>query len=153
MSNTVRVYNMSFEETGEGVPLRIDYAGTSYIFQPSDASYDFGTSQNKWVDRGAQVAMLQTVSSFTKREENDLPNYLDVGTGTARYIFERGYGRDKGILKSGDEMQDIVEQQLKQKQAALESVEEELKIAEKKAEAQKTKKRGPGRPSKTEAQA
>lgn len=150
MSNTVRVYNVSFEETGEGVPLRIDYAGTSYIFQPSDSSYDFVTDQGKFIDQGAGMAITHTANRFAKRDENDLPNYLDVGTGVANYIFELGYGRDKGVLKSGDEMQDIVAQQLRKKQAALEAIEKELDLAEKKAA---SKKRGPGRPPKAQAQA
>lgn len=145
MSNTVRVYNMSFEETGEGVPLRIDYAGMSYIFQPSDASYDFTVSKSMYEDRGAGVGMAHIKSGFVKREENSLPNYLDVPTSFASYIFEKGYGRHKGILKSGDEMQDIVEQQLRQKQKALAKIEEDLELAEKKAA---SKKRGPGRPPK-----
>ena len=150
MSNTVRVYNMSFEKTGTGTPLRIDYAGMSYIFQPSDASYDFTTEQGNFVDRGAGVALTHTANKFVKREENDLPGYLDVSTGVSNYIFELGYNRDRGILKSGDEMQDIVEQQLRKKQAALEAVEKELEIAEKRVV---SKKRGPGRPPKPEAQA
>ena len=139
MSNTIRVYNLSFEQTGEGIPLRVDYAGTSYIFQPSDASYDFVTVQSKMIDRGAQIAITGSANQFVKREENDLPGYLDVGAGVASYIFAKGYGRDKGILKSGDEMQDIVDQQLRKKQAALDALEKELEIAEKKAT---VKKRG-----------
>ncbi len=150
MSNTVRVYNVSFEKTGEGIPLRIDYAGMSYIFQPSNASYDFVTKQRRYDDRGAGIGILNTESVFVEREENDLPNYLDVTTGIAGYIFEQGYGREKGILKSGDEMQDIVDQQLRKKKAALEAIEKELEIAEKKAA---PKKRNPGRPSKAQAQA
>lgn len=151
MSNTVRVYNLSFEQTGEGTPLRIDYAGTSYIFQPSNASYDFVTKQSKIVDRGAKIAIAHTGNGFEEREENDLPNYLDVTTGLAGFIFEMGYNRSRGILKSGDEMQDIVEQQLKKKQVALKAIEKELEIAEKKAAAKP--KRGPGRPPKAEIQA
>ena len=148
MSNTVRVYNMSFEKTGTGTPLRIDYAGMSYIFQPSDASYDFVTVQSRMIDRGAEVAITGSANQFVKREENDLPGYLDIGTGVASYIFAKGYGRDKGVLKSGDEMQDIVEQQLKKKQAELEAVEKELEVAEKKAASKP--KRGRGRPLKLE---
>lgn len=145
MSNTVRVYNMSFEETGEGIPMRVDYSGQSYIFQPSDASYDFTVSKSIYADRGAGIGMTHIESSFVKKEENSLPNYIDVSTALADYIFALGYNRHKGILKSGNEMQDIVEQQLKQKQKALAKIEQDLELAEKKAA---SKKRGPGRPPK-----
>lgn len=145
MSRTTRVYNMSLEETGEGIPVRIDYAGMTYIFQPSNATYDFKVTQENWVDRGAQMAIKRNVSSFVEKQENNEPNYLDVSSGLASYIFQKGHNRCRGVLKSADEMQDIVDQQLREKQNALAKIEQDLELAEKKAA---SKKRGPGRPPK-----
>jgi len=151
VSNVLRVYNMSFEKTGEGYPIRIDHHGETHIFQPSDSSWDWIQVKEDWVDRGTNMKLTQTRYKFVKKEENDLPGYLDVRLSTSRKLFgQRATELHKGMLVSAVEMQDIVDQQLKKKQSALKVIEKELELAEKKVA---LKKRGPGRPPKAEAQA
>jgi len=139
-SNVIRVYNMTFEKTGEGYPIKIDHHGETHIFQPSDNSWDWMRVKEDWVDRGTNMKLTQTRYKFVKREENDLPNYLDVRLSTNRKLFgQRATELHNGMLVSSVEMQDIVDQQLRKKQAALDALEKELEIAEKKAT---VKKRG-----------
>ena len=140
-SNVIRVYNMTFEKTGEGYPIKIDHHGETHIFQPSDSSWDWVRVKEDWVDRGTNMKVTQTRYKFVKKEENDLPAYRDVRLSTSRKLFgQRATELHKGMLVSSVEMQDIVDRQLKKKQAALEAIEKELEIAEKKAASKKKPK-------------
>jgi|15BtaG_2_1085339.scaffolds.fasta_scaffold00806_6 hypothetical protein len=138
---SVRVYNVSTEKMGEGIPLKIDYSGRTYLFQPSDATWEYKKTLSQFIDRGQQMVSTSKKYSWVKKEENDTPNYLDVPASMSSWLFQAGMiETHKGILKTGTEMQDVVEQQLKKKQAALEAVEKELEIAEKKAASKKKPK-------------
>ena len=149
--NVMRVYNVSAEKSGEGIPLMIDYAGQTHIFQPSDATWEYKKSLENFIDRGQNMMSTSKRYTWVKKEENDEPNYLDITSAMVTWLFQSGMTPiHKGILKTGNEMQDVVDEQLRKKQAALEAVERELEIAEKKAA---SKKRSPGRPSKAQAQA
>ena len=139
--NVIRVYNVSAEKMGEGIPLMIDYAGQTHIFQPSDATWEYKKSLENIIDRGQGMMSTSKRYTWVKKEENDEPNYLDVTSAMVSWLFESGMTPvHKGVLKTGSDMQDVVDEQLKKKQAALDAIVKELEVAEKKAASKKKPK-------------
>lgn len=139
--NVIRVYNVSAETTGEGIPVMIGYSGRSYIFQPSDATWERKKFLDRLVDRTQGVASTRKRFSWVKKEGVESQNYIDISPAMATWLFAAGMNLvHKNVLRTGTEMQDVVQQQLKKKQAQLAQIETELAIAEKKAES-KLKKR------------
>ena len=151
MMNLVRIYNVSAELTGEGVPLEVDWNGTTYTFLPSDCYWEKEKVVDILKDPANHVQHELVTFVWTKNEEKEPVNYTDVPAPMSSWLFNKGMTTvHKNILKTGTEMEDVVMKQIEEKQRKLEAIEKEVEIAEKKAA---SKKRGPGRPAKAIAEA
>ena len=120
LANTVRLYNTSKEDTGEGFPIRIDYAGDSVIIQPSDADWAWESQPPQRIERDGRPVVVPGGRAYRKLDTNKIPPYVEVTPEFARYaMLDKHYDVARGCLKAGAKVRAEIDTDLAKARDAL----------------------------------